>query len=37
MIALAAQADRDGPAAAVTFALGLGPLVVSPVALCTDP
>ena len=36
MIALAAQTDREGPAAAVTFALGLGPLVVSAVAFRTD-
>ena len=36
MIALTAQPDREGPAAAVTFALGLGPLVVAAVAFCTD-
>lgn len=37
MIAVAAQVDdRPGPEVAVTFVLGLGPLVVSAVGFCTD-
>jgi hypothetical protein len=37
MIAVAAQIDdRPGPEVAVTFVLGLGPLVVSAIAFCTD-
>ena len=36
MIAVAAQLDRSGPEVLVTFVIGLGPLVVTAVALCTD-
>ena len=37
MVAVAAEiGDRPGPEVAVTFAVGLGPLVVAAVALCTD-
>jgi hypothetical protein len=37
MIAVAAQyGDRPGPEVAVTFVLGLGPLVVTAVGFCTD-
>jgi hypothetical protein len=36
MIAVAAQIDQAGPEVAVTFVLGVGPLVVAAVAFCTD-